>query len=59
MQPAQGDRAETEHVAYSLLSGILHLAYGAQKKKFIGQVEVMNEFNQAHLCVIDIYCSQN
>lgn len=58
MPLAQDDRIQCVHVAYSQLSRMLHFAHGAQKE-IIGQVEVKNEFNQAHLRLNDIYCSLN
>lgn len=58
MPLAQDDRVQRVHVAHSQLSWMLRFAHGAQKD-IIGQVEVKNEFNQAHLRLIDIYCSLN
>lgn len=44
------------HILSTVRCYILHMV---TRKKIIGQVEVKNEFNQAHLRLIDIYCRLN
>lgn len=53
-QLAREDGAQRVHVMYSLLCLSLWLAHDTNC-----QVEVKNELNQAHLNLIDIYCSLN